>query len=119
VVGRVVDWLGTAPWPLKIAAGWLAEAGPTPGEKEFLKDLCPLVEPHFRDLVGTLSPEAQRPLQALGREKMPLPSDLHHLGPLVKEGYLLEDSQGRLSGAPALTHFLRHGLDSRLFRGSC
>jgi hypothetical protein len=75
------------------------------GGADLEKGLYPLVEPFFQEVVGSLPSDALRPLQALGHRKMPQPTEVHHLGSLVKQGFLTEDS-GRFGWAPAFGLFL-------------
>jgi serine/threonine-protein kinase len=117
---RVAAWCGGSPYVLKKSAARLSREKSPEGllDEELEKILLPELIPYFEDVISILHPEARGPLQDVARGKSPAPSESHILGPLVKQGFLVEKGEGIASFSPAFQAFLKKGLTAKMFRGN-
>jgi serine/threonine-protein kinase len=115
----LAEWCGGAPYVIKKAAAALAGLEPSKlSEKDMEASLLPHVGPYFTRVISLLPSSAARPLQAVARGKNPGAHDIHLLGSLVKQGFLLERGDGLVSHSPAFAAFLRASFDPRMLKGT-
>jgi hypothetical protein len=116
---RIAAWCGNSPYVLKKAAVRLGrEKNPeSVSETELERILLPETASYFLDVISMLPPEALKPLQSVAKRKNPDPSDVHHLNPLVKQGFLSENSDGVACSSPLFLVFLQKNLSAKMLRG--
>jgi len=117
----LATWCGGSPYLVRktaaaVVSGQLAAGS---SEAELATILLPGFAPHFEEVLAMLPAEAFRPLQAVSRGKAPNQADEHRLGPLVKQGFLVEGPEGLSPFSPAFGLFLQKSLNPRMFLGRC
>jgi hypothetical protein len=68
---------------------------------------------------SSLAPAAAKPLNAIARGKAAPQSEVHQLSPLIKQGFLLEESERIVPFSPAFALFLKKEFSPRMLKGSC
>ena len=114
----VAAWCGSSPYLLKTVGKALRSQGSMPPPARFEKILLPLVTSYFTQVVSILTPEALKPLKAIGRDKTPAAREAHHLHPLLKQGFLREEEERILCYSPAFALFLKKELSASMLLGN-
>ncbi len=115
----VVRWCGASPYALKRAGARLLPMGAAPPRDDAALERLLLSElsPYFEEVVSLLPREAARPLQALAKGRPAEPSEAHYLGPLVKQGFLVEKAGAAECFSPAFCAFVRTRLSAKMLKG--
>jgi hypothetical protein len=119
IADRVISWCGGSPFVLKLAAAAAERIPVGPSDADLEKALMPALSPFFEEVVSSLTPASARPLNAVTRGKAAPPSEIHHLSPLVKQGFLLEESERIVPFCPAFALFLNKEFSPRMLKGTC
>ena len=114
----VAAWCGSSPYLLKKLGVALCELGSVPPPARFEKLFLPLVSSYFGQVVSLLGGEAFKPLKAIARDKNPPPREAHHLTPLLKQGFLLEEEERIVCYSPSFALFLKKELSSSMLQGN-
>jgi ABC-type phosphonate transport system ATPase subunit len=119
IADRVISWCGGSPFVLNLAAAAAGKLPDGPSEAAMEKLLLPVLTPFFEEVVSSLPPAAAKPLNAVARGKAAPQSEVHQLSPLIKQGFLLEESERIFPFSPAFALFLKKEFSPRMLKGSC
>ena len=112
----LVSWYGPLAYVLKIAVKKIGEKGALK-ENEYEKLLLPEITGYFSEVISILPREALKPLKELARGKEPDPKDIHHLRPLLRQSFLLEEGEKLDFFSPAFKQFIAKNLAASLLQG--
>ncbi len=114
---NLVNWCGPLPYVLKIAAQKIN----TPGsfnDQVYEKILLPELSAYFEEIVSILPKDAFKPLKELAKDKEPSPREIHHLQPLIRQSFLVEDMDELKFYSPAFKNYILKNFSASLLKGT-
>jgi hypothetical protein len=114
---RLVKWCGPLAYVLKIAA-LKKDTLKLFNDQEFEKILLPELLSYFEEIVSILPKDAFKPLKELAKDKEPNPKDIHHLQPLIRQSFLVDDLDELKFYSPAFKSFMLKHLSTSLLKGN-
>jgi Cdc6-like AAA superfamily ATPase len=117
--GKIVSWSGAIPFMIKlIASGY--EKNPDLkkcNKNHFEQKLLPVISCYFEEILSILPREALSPLKQIAKNRQPDQKDVHHLRPLLRHGFLIEEDEDIYPFSPAFLAFLKQNPSAQLFKG--
>ncbi len=116
---KVAAFCGNSPYVLKKAAARLFKEriAESIADAELERLLLPEAAPFFQTIVSLLPVDASKPLLAVAKGRNPEYSDIHHLNPLVKQGFLNEESEAVACSSPLFLAFLQRSFSAKMLKG--
>ncbi|MBN1797370.1 MAG: ATP-binding protein [Spirochaetales bacterium] len=113
---KLVTWCGPLPYVLKIAA-LKTDMLESFSDQDLEKILLPELSAYFEEIVSILPREAFKPLKELAKDRNPSPKDIHHLEPLMRQSFLIDDLDELRFYSPAFKSFILKNFSASLLKG--